>query len=111
MTRAPSKYNACLQSAHGLTDEQRQTAEEKFIEVLEHALGGASAVRGAYVEWLAVRSLRAENPDDPRTAEELQAVARWEQASDHAARSVFRQMKIAAQNAFFELHIWNSRTR
>lgn len=109
--RAQSKYNASLQSADGLTDEQRQTAEQKFIEVLEYALGGASAVRGAYVEWLAVRSLRAENPDVPRSAEELQAIARWEQAADHATRAVFRQMKIAVQNAFFELHIWNSRTR
>ena len=109
--RAQSKYNASLQSAVGLTDEQRQTAEQKFLDVLEHALGSASAVRGAYVEWLAVRSLRAENPDVPRSAEELQAIARWEQAADHATRAVFRQMKIATQNAFFELHIWNSRTR
>ncbi len=109
--RAQSKYNASLQSAAGLSDEQRQTAEQKFLEVLEHVLGGASAVRGAYVEWLAVRSMRAENPHIPRSSEELQAIARWEEAADHAKRSVFRQMKIAAQNAFFELHIWNSRTR
>jgi hypothetical protein len=109
--RAQSKYNASLQSAAGLSDEQRQIAEQKFIDVLEHALGGASAVRGAYVEWLAVRSMRAENPAVPRSAEELQAVARWEQAADHATRAVFRQMKIVTQNAFFELHIWNSRTR
>ncbi|MBA4327683.1 MAG: hypothetical protein C0428_05600 [Polaromonas sp.] len=109
--RAQSKYNASLQSAVGLSDEQRQTAEQKFLEVLEHVLGGASAVRGAYVEWMAVRSLRAENPDVPRSAEELQAIARWEEAADHAKRAVFRQMKIATQNAFFELHIWNSRTR
>ena len=109
--RAQSKYNASLQSAVGLSDEQRQTAEQKFLDVLEHVLGGASAVRGAYVEWLAVRSMRAENPDVPRSAEELQAIARWEQAADHATRAVFRQMKIATQNAFFELHIWNSRTR
>ena len=109
--RAQSKYNASLQSAVGLSDEQRHTAEQKFLDVLEHVLGGASAVRGAYVEWLAVRSMRAENPDVPRSAEELQAIARWEQAADHATRAVFRQMKIATQNAFFELHIWNSRTR
>ena len=109
--RAQSKYNASLQSAVGLSDEQRQNAEQKFLDVLEHVLGGASAVRGAYVEWLAVRSLRAENPDVPRSAEELQAIARWEQAAEHATRAVFRQMKIATQNAFFELHIWNSRTR
>ncbi|MDP3606647.1 MAG: hypothetical protein Q8R59_12980 [Polaromonas sp.] len=109
--RAQSKYNASLQSAGSLSDEQRQTAEQKFLEVLEHVLGGASAVRGAYVEWLAVRSMRAENPDVPRSAEELQAIARWEQAAEHAKRAVFRQMEIAAQNAFFELHIWNSRTR
>ncbi|MES2687677.1 MAG: hypothetical protein V4706_12715 [Pseudomonadota bacterium] len=106
-----SKYNASLQAANGLTDEQRQTAEQKFLEVLEHVLGGASAVRGAYVEWLAARSLRAENPEDSRSSEELQAIARWEQAADHATRAVFRQMKIATQNAFFELHVWNSRTR
>lgn len=106
-----SKYNASLQSANGLSDEQRLTAEQKFVEVLEHALGGASAVRGAYVEWLAVRSLRAENQCAPRSSEELQAIARWEQAADHATRAVFRQMKIAAPSAFFELHVWNSRTR
>lgn len=109
--RAQSKYNASLQSADGLSDEQRQTAEKKFLEVLEHALGGASAVRGAYVEWLAVRSMHAENPHGPRSAEELQAIARWEQAAEHATRSVFRQMQIAANNAFFELHVWNSRTQ
>jgi hypothetical protein len=109
--RAQSKYNASLQSAVGLSDEQRQTAEEKFLDVLEYVLGGASAVRGAYVEWLAVRSLRAENPEVPRSAEELQAIARWEEAAEHATRAVFRQMKIATQNAFFELHVWNSRTR
>lgn len=108
--RMQSKYNASLQSANGLTDEQRQTAEQKFIEVLEYALGGASAVRGAYVEWLAARSIRAENPDVPRSAEETLAIVRWEQAADHATRAVFREMKIAAQNAFFELHVWNSRT-
>ncbi len=108
--RMQSKYNASLQSANGLTDEQRQTAEQKFIEVLEYVLGGASAVRGAYVEWLAARSIRAENPDVPRSAEETLAIVRWEQAADHATRAVFRQMKIAAQNAFFELHVWNSRT-
>lgn len=106
-----SNYNASLQSADGLTAAQRESAEQKFVEVLEHALGGASAVRGAYVEWLAVRSLRAENPADSRSSEELQAIARWEQAAEHATRAVFRQMKIAAQNAFFELHVWNSRTR
>lgn len=109
--RAQSKYNASLQSANGLTAQQKQTAEENFLEVLEHTLGGASAVRGAYVEWLAARSMRAENPDDPRSSEELQAIARWEQAAEHATRAVFRQMQIATQNAFFELHIWNSRTR
>ncbi|WP_096667358.1 hypothetical protein [Polaromonas sp. AET17H-212] len=108
--RTQSKYNASLQSAVGLTDAQRQTAEQKFLDVMEYALGGASAVRGAYVEWLAARSMRAENPDAPRSAEETMAIARWEQAADHATRAVFRQMKIAAQNAFFELHVWNSRT-
>lgn len=46
-----------------------------------------------------------------RSSEELQAIARWEQAAEHAKRAVFRQMQIAANNAFFELHIWNSRTR
>lgn len=106
-----SRYNALLQSASGLTDEQRQTAEQKFLEVLEHVMGGSSAVCGAYVEWLAVRSLGAENPCATRSSEELQAIARWEQAAEHATHAVFSQMQIAAQNAFFELHIWNSRMR
>lgn len=109
--RLQSKYNASLQAASGLTDAQRQTAEQNFLEVLEHVLGGASAVRGAYVEWLAVRSLRAENPGCLPSSEELQAIVRWEQAADHATREVFWQMKIATQNAYFELHVWNSRTR
>jgi hypothetical protein len=109
--RPQSKYEASLQAAEGLTSEQRQLAEQSFLEVLEHALGGSSAVRGAYVEWLAVRSLQAENPNVPRSSAELQAKARWEQASEHATRAVFRSLKIAIPNSFFELHIWNSRTR
>lgn len=109
--RAPSKYNASLLAATGLSDQQRLAAEGKFLEVLEHALGGASAVPGAYCECLAVRSLHAENPSDPRTPEELHAVFRWEKAAQEATRSVFSQMKIAAKDAFFELHVWNSRTR
>lgn len=44
--------------------------------MLEYALGGASAVRGAHVEWLAVLSMRAENPDVPRSTEETLAIAR-----------------------------------
>lgn len=109
--RAQSKYNASLFAATGLSDEQRQAAEKKFLEVLERAFGGASAVRGAYCECLAVRSLRAENPHGARTPEELQAVACWENAAEEATRSVFSQMKISAGDAFFELQVWNSRTR
>ncbi|MFI5447474.1 hypothetical protein [Polaromonas sp. UC242_47] len=48
--RAQSKYNASLLAAKGLTDTQRQAAETKFLEALEAALGGPSAVRGAYCE-------------------------------------------------------------
>jgi hypothetical protein len=109
--RAKSKYNASLLSAAGLSDEQRQAAENKFLEVLEGFFGGASAVRGAYCEWLAVRSLCAENPTDPQTPEELQVIVRWEKAAEAATHSVFSQMNIAAGDAFFELHVWNSRTR
>ena len=109
--RAHTKYNATLHSAGSLTAEQCRTAEQKFLEVLEHALGGASAVRGAYVEWMAVRSLRAENPEASRSSDELQAIARWEQAAEHATRAVFRHMQVAANNAFFELQVWNSRTQ
>ena len=108
--RAQSKYNASLLAANGLSDTQRQAAEKKFLEVLESALGGPSAVRGAYCECLAVRSLSAENPFDTRTPEELQAVARWDQAAQAATQIVFSQLKIPAGEAVFELHVWNSRT-
>lgn len=108
--RAQSKYQASLLAAAGLSDAQRRAAEAKFLEVLERAFGGGSAVRGAYCEWLAARSLRAENPSDASAPEELQAIARWEKAAEEATRSVFNQMKIAATDAFFELHVWNSRT-
>ncbi|HQR98771.1 MAG: hypothetical protein B7Y28_11690 [Polaromonas sp. 16-63-31] len=94
-----------------MSDAQRQAAEAKFLERLERIFGGGSAVRGAYCEWMAARSLRAENPSDMSAPEEeLQAIARWERAAEEATRSVFSQMKIAATDAFFELHVWNSRT-
>jgi hypothetical protein len=106
----PSKYNASLQAATGLTDAQRKAAEEKFLELLELAFGSPSRVRGAYVEWLAARSLRAENPWDTTTPAELAAITLWEKAAETATRSVFSQMKISIRDAFFELHVWNSRT-
>ena len=109
--RTQSKYHASLLAAAGLSDAQRQAAEAKFLEMLERIFGGGSAVRGAYCEWMAARSLRAENPSDVSAPEEeLQAIARWEKAAEEATRSVFSQMKIAATDAFFELHVWNSRT-
>lgn len=109
--RAQNKYNASLLAAAGVPEAQRQAAEKKFLEVLECAFGGPSAVRGAYCEWLAVRSLRAENPAGARTPEELQVITRWETAADEATQSVFSQMGIRASDAFFELHMWNSRSR
>lgn len=108
--RAQSKYNASLLSAVPLTDELRQAAEEKFLQTLERTLGSASAVRGAYCEWLAACSLRAENPLEVSAPEELQAIARWEKAADAATRHVLGLMKIPETGAFFELHVWNSRT-
>lgn len=108
--KKPSRYNASLQAAPGLLDDQRKAAEEKFLELLELAFGSPSKVRGAYVEWLAARSLHAENPWDTQTPEELQAISVWEQAAETAARAVFSQMKMTDHEAFFELHVWNSRT-
>lgn len=108
--RKPAKYNASLQAAHGLPESQRKQAEAKFLELLEAAFGSPSKVRGAYVEWLAVRSLHAENPWDAKAPEELQAIQLWEKAAEAATRSVFSQLKIQARDAFFELHVWNSRT-
>jgi uncharacterized damage-inducible protein DinB len=108
--RQQSKYNASLLSAIDLTDEQRHAAETKFLQTLERTLGSASAVRGAYCEWLAACSLRAENPADASAPEELQAIARWEKAAEDATRHVLRLMKIPESGAFFELHVWNSRT-
>ena len=106
----PAKYNASLQAANGLPESVKAQAEAKFLELLEATFGSPSKVRGAYVEWLAARSLHAENPDDPKTQEELQAISLWEKASEAATRAVFSQLKISVRDAFFELHVWNSRT-
>ncbi|MES2189485.1 MAG: hypothetical protein V4454_05135 [Pseudomonadota bacterium] len=106
----PAKYNASLQAANGLPENVRTKAEAKFLELLEATFGSPSRVRGAYVEWLAARSLHAENPADPKTIEELQAISLWEKASEAATRAVFSQLKISVRDAFFELHVWNSRT-
>ncbi|MFC6279678.1 MULTISPECIES: hypothetical protein [Polaromonas] len=108
--RRQSKYDASLQAAPGLTDEERKAAEEKFLELLERVFGSASKVRGAYCECVAVRSLRVENPWSTTTPEEVQAVTLWEKAAEKATRLVFSQMKIPPGDAFFELHVWNSRT-
>lgn len=106
----PARYNAALQAANGLPDSARAQAEAKYLELLETTFGSPSRVRGAYVEWLAARSLHAENPFDPKTPEELSAISVWEQAAGAATRAVFRELKISAHGAFFELHVWNSRT-
>ncbi len=106
----PAKYNASLQAAHGVPESVRIAAELKFLELLEVAFGSPSKVRGAYVEWLAARSLHAENPFEPKTREELQAIELWERAAETATRAVFSQFKISIREAFFELHVWNSRT-
>jgi hypothetical protein len=108
--RTQNKYQASLVAAAGLPDAQRRAAEEKFLEMLEFIFGGGSAVRGAYCEWMAARSLRAENPAGVSAPEELQAIVRWEKATEEVTRSVFSQMEIAATDAFFELHVWNSRS-
>lgn len=90
--------------------EQRMAAEARFLQLLETAFGSASKVRGAYCEWLAVRSLRAENPWEKATTEEIRAIAHWEKISLEATRLALDESKIADNNAFFELHVWNSRT-
>ena len=108
--KTPSKYNASLQAGIELPDEQRLTAERKYLEFLELAFGSASKVRGAYCEYVAVRSLRAENPWDAITSEESHAIVRWEKTAAEATQVVFRQLNITDKDAFFELHVWNSRT-
>lgn len=85
-------------------------AEARFLQLLEAAFGSASKVRGAYCEWLAVRSLRAENPWEKATAEEIQAIAHWEKISLEATQLALGESQIADNDAFFELHVWNSRT-
>ena len=109
MIRKPSKYKASLQ-ASSLTESQCRLAEEKYLGLLEKAFGSASKVRGSYVEYVAVQSLRAENPWDDPTADELQVITQWEKAAGEASLSVFRDMKIRDKDAFFELHVWNSRS-
>lgn len=105
-----SQYNASLQSVVSLSLERRKAAEARFLQLLETAFGSASKVCGAYCEWLAVRSLRAENPWENATAEEIRAIAHWEKISLEATQLVLDESKIADNNAFFELHVWNSRT-
>ncbi|MDB5964675.1 MAG: hypothetical protein JWQ72_1175 [Polaromonas sp.] len=107
--RKTSKYNALLQ-APGLPEKQRLAAERKYLELLESAFGSSSKVRGAYCEYVAVRSLGLDNPAHPITSEELMAVTRWEKTAEAAARAVFGELKIAGNDAHFELHVWNSRT-
>lgn len=104
------KYRASLQTSSALAEQQRQLAEKKYLELLETALGGSSSVRGAYCEYVAVRSLQTENPWDAASKEELHAISLWERTAKEAADSVLTQLKIAAEGAFFELHVWNSRT-
>lgn len=102
-----SRYNALLQ-ARNIPELQRIAAEKKYMELLESALGSASKVRGAYCEYVAVRSLRAEDPRHLDTPEELDAVAQWEKASAEATKRVFSEMKITDSGAFFDLQVWGS---
>jgi hypothetical protein len=106
----PNPYNASLQSLVSLPQAQRNAAELRFVQLLETAFGSASKVRGAYCEWLAVRSLRAENPWDQCTTEEMNAMAHWEKVSSEATQLTLRELNIVDNDAFFELHVWNSRT-
>ncbi len=106
-----TRYNASLLGAPDLPEEKRKAAEDKFLQVLERIYGSASAVRGAYCEYLAVRSMRAENPHEVRTEEELHVTKRWETAASEATHSVLKLMNIPPAGPSFELHVWNSRTR
>ncbi len=106
-----TRYNASLLGAPDLSHEKRKAAEEKFLQVLEQIFGSASSVRGAYCEYLAVRSMRAEHPKEERTTEEEEVIRRWEKASADASQSVFKLMNIVPGVPAFELHVWNSRTR
>lgn len=108
--RKPSKYKALLQTVAVLSEQQRSSAETRYLEILEQTFGSASRVRGAYCEYVAVCALRTENPWDSMTAEESQAISLWEQASKNAAAQVFSQLQIADNDAAFELHVWNSRS-
>lgn len=109
MFNKPPKYNALLQISD-LPESQRRLAEAKYLALLEAELGSASKVRGAYCEYVAVRSLCAEAPWTAPAAEELHVIEKWEKAAKRASRSVFDEMKITDSDAFFELHVWNSRT-
>jgi hypothetical protein len=107
MMRKPSQHHASLQ-CNGLPEAQRRAAEEKYLALLEQAFGSASKVRGAYCEFVAVQSLRAENPWDTATPAELESLTRWKEAAQAARNVVFSDMKIGDNDAYFELHVWNS---
>ena len=109
MIKKSGRYNASLQT-RSLTESQCRVAEGKYLGLLEKAFGSASKVRGAYCEYVAVKSLGAENPWDEPTADELEVIVQWEKAAKEASLSVFEDMKINDRDAFFELQVWNSRS-
>ena len=105
-----NKYSAILQ-ASDVPEDKRLAAEKKYVELLEYAFGSSSRVRGAYCEYVAVCSLRAEMPwQGPASPEEIRAVNLWEKTAQEATRRVFDELQIADNDAAFELHVWNSQS-
>ncbi|MDB5966245.1 MAG: hypothetical protein JWQ72_2745 [Polaromonas sp.] len=109
LMKRPATYSAVLH-ARNLASATRGKAESQYLHLLEGHFGTPSKVRGAYCEYVAVVSLRVERPWDSPTSDEAQAITRWEAANQMATREVLSGLGLPEEEAFFELHVWNSRT-
>ena len=107
----PGKHTALLHTKSELSSARRSLAEVRYLEMLEQSFGSPSKVRGAYCEYVAVRSLMAENPWEKISSVEQAALKLWEEASATAAKTVFQQIQLLDRDAVFEMQVWRSATR
>ena len=104
------KHTALLHTSTELAVAKRSVAERRYLEMLEQSFGSPSKVRGAYCEYVAVRSLMAENPWEQTTPVEQAAITLWQEASATATKTVFEELQLLDRDAFFELQVWRSTT-
>lgn len=104
----PGKHTALLHTKSDLSPVKRSYAEVRYLKILEQLFGSSSKVRGAYCEYVAVRSLLVENPQEKVSLIEQAALTLWEDASAMAAKTVFQQIELPDFEAFFEMQVWRS---